>query len=83
MIKLVHLSCNLANQSGTAELCRMLNIASMSGSNAEVQDDLIIPHSVIIEASSGTKQYGRPLSLDQLFAGQICGYFRSNFFHKM
>ncbi len=28
---------------GTAELCRMLNIASMSGSNDGAQDDLIIP----------------------------------------
>ena len=57
-------------QSGTEELCRMLNISSMSDGN-HAPKNVALPHSVVIEASTGKKQYGIPLTLDQLFAGKI------------
>ncbi|XP_022099990.1 5'-3' exoribonuclease 1-like [Acanthaster planci] len=55
-------------KSGTEELCRMLNISSVSDGDGTTKD-IALPHSVVIEASTGKKQYGIPLTLDQLFAG--------------
>ena len=55
----------------------MLKISSVSD-DMSAPKDVSLPHSVVIEASSDKKQYGIPLSLDQLFAGKLRGLSLAN-----